>query len=215
MEPYLDGNCWIIKAGQGERVSEENWIWDPSHCEKWWMANQGFWALPEVWLIYLTVLLLYLSCSLSCSWWSHQDSKNHKKELFASHTKLLLPSVVNPWTLFAPGSQGAGILLITKAAFLLVYQIPSLPSMQYIVPSLLSPSMFLHCFILYSILKILFDSVSLQQLPHFFVLWNKSSQKSCLYQFYNFNTYSSWKFLFFIRNKFYFLVIKFPSLRQK
>lgn len=123
------------------------------------------------------------------------------------------------WThglLFAPGSQGAGILLITKVAFYLATRYhPSHPCNT--LSPLSSPSMFLHCFILYSILKILFDSVSLQQLPHFFVLWNKSSQKSCLYHFFLHSLIRIHleNFYFLLGNKFYFLVINFPSLEAK
>lgn len=147
----------VIESSKPDKVkewSEENWIWDPSHCEV--MDGQsGITGSPRSLANISHCFDLYIFHALSVVADDHTKTvKIIKGTLLLPHTKLLLPSVVNPWTPFAPGSQGAGILLITKVAFYLSTRYhPSHPCNT--LSPLSSPSMFLHCFILYSILKIL------------------------------------------------------------
>lgn len=121
---------------------------------------------------------------------------------------------------FAPGSQGAGILLIAKVTFYLASRCHPCNTLS----PLSSSSLFLHCFIpsslhalLYSILKILFDSMFPSNNYPISLSYATKVLERVVYTSFLQSSISIHldKFYFILGNKFYFLAIKFPSLEAK
>lgn len=110
----------IVESSKPDKVKEwpgktEFGILHTVRSDGWPIGDSG--GSPRIWLIYLTVWPpIYLSCSLSCSWWSHQDSKNHKKELSCFPILNYYSHLLWTHGLLLPWFPGAGILL-TKGCF--------------------------------------------------------------------------------------------------